>query len=137
MKWLKMIGIGLAVALVILATGYLWGARGRSAAEARLKAVEQRLVMADARREALAGSVDIYKLNFGAAASHFESARAQADKAALAAADSGVADAQARLTVIAKQLDDARALAARVDQAAGQRAASAVAELDKIAAALP
>ncbi len=137
MKWLKMIGIGLAVALVVLAVGYLWGAQGRSVAEAKLTAGERRWLVTDARREALAGSVDVYKLNFGAAASHFESARGQAEKAAQLMSGSEVADAPARLTAAAKQLDAARALAARVDQAAGQQAAAAVVELDKIAALLP
>jgi hypothetical protein len=82
MKQLKLAGIGLLVALAVLAVGYLWGARGRWAAEERLGAMERQWRLADARREALAGSVEIYKLNFGAAAGHFEAARATADVAA-------------------------------------------------------
>ena len=84
MKQLKLAGIGLLVALTVLAAGYLWGARGRWAAEERLGTMERQWRLADARREALAGSVDIYKLNFGAAAGHFETARATAASVATA-----------------------------------------------------
>jgi hypothetical protein len=92
MKQLKLAGIGLLVALTVLAAGYLWGARGRWAAEERLGTMERQWRLADARREALAGSVEIYKLNFGAAVGHFETARATAASVATHSMPPGSSD---------------------------------------------
>ena len=134
MKQLKLAGIGLLVALTVLAAGYLWGARGRWAAEERLATVERQWRLADARREALAGSVEIYKLNFGAATGHFEAARATAAAVATSLDSAGQSGHAGNARSAATHLDEARALASRLDQAAGQRAAAAVAELDLAAA---
>lgn len=134
MKQLKLAGIGLLVALTVLALGYLWGARGRWAAEERLGALERQWRLADARREALAGSVEIYKLNFGAAAGHFEAARATAASLAAALDAAGLSGRGGNARSAAGHLDEARALASKLDQAAGQKAAAAVGELDQAAA---
>ena len=56
MRHVKLAGIGVLVAATILALGFLWGARGRWAAEERLALVEQQLLLSDARRETYAGS---------------------------------------------------------------------------------
>ena len=135
MKQIKLAGLGLLVALTVLAAGYLWGARGRWAAEERLGIAERQWHLADARREALAGSVEIYKLNFGAATGHFEAARAGAVAVASALETAGLGPQAASASAAAGHLDEARVLASRLDQAAGQRAATAVGELDKAAAA--
>jgi len=134
MKQLKLAGIGLLVALTVLAVGYLWGARGRWAAEERLGTVERQWRLADARREALAGSVEIYKLNFGAAAGHFEAARATAAAIATALEAAGLSGRAGNARSAATHLDEARALASKLDQAAGQKAAAAIGELDQAAA---
>jgi hypothetical protein len=134
MKQLKLAGIGLLVALTVLAMGYLWGARGRWAAEERLATMERQWRLADARREALSGSVDIYKLNFGAAAGHFETARATAALVAAGLDTAGLSGQGGNARSAATHLDEARALASKLDQAAGQKAAAAVAELDRAAA---
>ena len=133
MKQLKLAGIGLLVALTVLAVGYLWGARGRWAAEERLGVMERQWRLADARREALAGSVEIYKLNFGAAAGHFEAARATTASVAAALDAAGHSGHGGNARSAAAHLDEARALASKLDQAAGQKAAAAVGELDQAA----
>jgi hypothetical protein len=133
MKQLKLAGIGLLVALTVLAVGYLWGARGRWAAEERLGVMERQWRLADARREALAGSVEIYKLNFGAAAGHFEAARATAASVAAALDAAGLSGHGGNSRSAATHLYEARALASKLDQAAGQKAAAAVGELDQAA----
>lgn len=135
MTQLKRVGIYAGAALVILLAGYLWGWVGRRSAERELARANARLELSDARRLALAGSVDLYKLNFGAAAAHFENARATADRARTVLADAGTTADPAELTAAVSALDEARALAAKLDQAAGQKAASAVAILDKAASA--
>jgi len=134
MKQLKLAGIGLLVALTVLAAGYLWGARGRWAAEERLGKMERQWRLADARREALAGSVEIYKLNFGAAVGHFETARATAASTATALDAAGLLGRGGNAWSAATHLDEARALASKLDQAAGQKAAAAIGELDQAAA---
>lgn len=135
MAQLKRTGIFALAALVVLAAGYFWGASGRRTAERDLARANALLALSDARRNALAGNVDLYKLNFGAAAAHFETARATADRARglLVAAESTADPADVSNAVAA--LDEARALAAKLDQAAGQKATSAVALLDKAATA--
>ena len=135
MTQLKRVGIYAGAALVVFLAGYLWGWVGRRTAERELARANVHLELSDARRLALAGSIDIYKLNFGAAAAHFETARATADRARAALADGGSTADPAELSAAVTSLDEARALAAKLDQAAGQKAASAVAILDKAAAA--
>jgi hypothetical protein len=135
MTQLKRVGIYAGAALIILLAGYFWGALGRRSAERELARANARLELSDARRLALAGSVDLYKLNFGAAAAHFENARATADRARTKLVDAGSTADPADLSTVVGTLDEARALAAKLDPAAGQKAASAVATLDKVASA--
>jgi len=70
-----------------------------------------------------------------AAATHFETARATTDRARGMLTDAGSTADPADLAAAVTALDEARALAAKLDQAAGQKAASAVALLDKAASA--
>ena len=135
MTQLKRVGTYAGAALVVLLAGYVWGWVGRRSAERELTRAQARLELSDARRLALAGSVDLYKLNFGAAAAHFENARATAARATTALPDAGSTADPADLTAAVAALDVARALAAKLDQAAGQKAAAAVGLLDKAAAA--
>lgn len=131
----KRAGLVALAALVVLVGGYVWGTWGRRDAERQLARSTAQLALSDARRNALAGSVDLYKLNFGAAAAHFEAARATADRArGLLTAVGSTAD-PTELASAVTSLDEARALAAKLDQAAGQKAASAVALLDKASSA--
>jgi hypothetical protein len=137
MRQVKLAGIGVLVAATVLAVGFLWGARGRWAAEERLSLVEQQLLLSDARRETYAGSVELQKLNFGAAAGHFEAARAASDQARLrleAAGETAKAQQAATATGL---LNEARALCARLDQAAGERAQRAAQALEQAAQAAP
>jgi hypothetical protein len=135
MTRLKQWGVMAGVALAVLAAGYVWGAWGRRAAERELARSKALVALGEARRNALSGSLDLYKLNFGAAATHFETARATTDRARGMLADAGSTADPADLAAAITSLDEARALAAKLDQAAGQKAASANALLDKAASA--
>ncbi len=134
MRQLKLAGIGLLVACTVLALGYLWGARGRWAAEEQLVLIERQLLLSDARREAHAGSLDLQKLNFGAAAGHFEAGRASSDKARLALEGAGLAAQAEQAKTASALLDEARDLSSRLDQAAAERAQRAAEALEKAAA---
>jgi hypothetical protein len=135
MTRLKQWGVMAGVALAVLAAGYVWGAWGRRDAERQLARSNALVALGDARRNALSGSLDLYKLNFGAAAAHFETARATTDRARGLLTAAGATTDPADLAAAITALDEARALAAKLDQAAGQKAAAAVALLDKTAAA--
>jgi hypothetical protein len=135
MTRLKQWGMMAGVALAVLAAGYVWGAWGRRAAERELARSNALVALGEARRNALSGSLDLYKLNFGAAATHFETARATTDRARGMLTDAGSTADPADLAAAVTALDEARALAAKLEQSAGQKAASANALLDKAASA--
>jgi len=135
MTRLKQWGVMAGVALAVLAAGYVWGAWGRRAAERELARSNALVALGEARRHALSGSLDLYKLNFGAAATHFETARATTDRVRGALAEAGSTADPADLAAAVTALDEARALAAKLDQAAGQKAAAAITLLDKAASA--
>jgi len=135
MTRLKQWGVMAGVALAVLAAGYVWGAWGRRAAERELARSNALVALGEARRHALSGSLDLYKLNFGAAATHFETARATTDRVRGLLTDAGSTADPADLAAAVTALDEARGLAAKLDQAAGQKAASAIALLDKAASA--
>ena len=135
MTRLKQWGVMAGVALAVLAAGYVWGAWGRRAAERELARSNAVVALGEARRHALSGSLDLYKLNFGAAATHFETARATTDRARGLLTDAGSTADPADLAAAITSLDEARALAAKLDQAAGQKAAAAITLLDKAASA--
>jgi hypothetical protein len=130
----KTIGIFVLVALTVLGTGYLWGARGRWAAEERLAFVERQSALNDARRLVLAGQVALSRLNFGEAAGLFESARAGTEAATAQMEAAGRAVAVGDLRTAGGALAEARALAAKLDQSAFGKAGEALHVLDKVAA---
>ena len=125
------------VAVTMLGAGYLWGARGRWAAEERLEVVERQVVLGETRRLTLAGQMALTQLNFGEASGLFESARASADQAARRLEADGMLDLAGETTRAAEALGEARGLAAKLDQAAAGRASDALAALDRAAARLP
>ena len=131
---IKTIGIAALVALTVLGAGYLWGARGRWAAEERLAFVERQAALNDARRLVLSGQVSLTRLNFGEAAGLFESARAGTESAAVQMETAGLAVAVGDLRTAAAALGEARALAAKLDQSAFAKAGDALTLLDKTAA---
>jgi hypothetical protein len=137
MRHVKLAGIGVLVAATVLALGFLWGARGRWAAEERLALVELQLLLSDARRETYAGTVELQKLNFGAAAGHFEAARAASDQVRLRFEAAGQTASAEQAGTATGLLNEARALCARLDQAAGERAQRAARALEQAAQSAP
>ena len=134
---LKTVGIAALVALTTLGAGYLWGARGRWAAEQRLATVEHQALLSEARRLVLAGQVSLTRMNFGEAAGFFESARTATDAAIPPAERAGQPAAVSDLQAAGAALGEARALAAKLDQGAFGRASDALTQLDKVAALPP
>jgi hypothetical protein len=135
MQHAKTAGIAFLVALTVLGAGYLWGARGRWAAEERLAAVERAAALSETRRLTLSGQMALTRLNFGEAAGLFESARAAAATAAASFDRGGLANVAGEATKAAAALDEARALAGKLDQASAGKASDALALLDRAASA--
>jgi hypothetical protein len=133
MQNLKTVGIAVLVALTVLGVGYLWGARGRWAAEERLQGVERQAAFSEARRLTLAGQMSLTRLNFGEAAGLFESARVAAEEIARGLDQDGQIELAGEATKAAQTLADARALAAKLDQGAAGKGGEALAILDAAA----
>ena len=133
MRHLKLVGICVLVTATVLALGFLWGSRGRWAAEERLGMVERQLLLSDARRETYAGSLELQKLNFGAAAGHFEAARAASDQVRLRFEAAGDPANSERAATAAGLLNEARSLSSRLDQGAAERAQRAARALEEAA----
>ena len=133
MRDLKLAGICVLVTATVLALGFLWGSRGRWAAEERLGMVERQLLLSDARRETYAGSLELQKLNFGAAAGHFEAARAASDQVRLRFEAAGDPANSERAATAAGLLNEARSLSSRLDQGAAERAQRAARALEEAA----
>lgn len=137
MRNVKTVGIAILVAVTVLGLGYLWGARGRWAAEERLQVVERQASFAETRRLTLAGQMSLTRLNFGEAAGLFESARVGAEEAARALDQAGLIEIAGEATKAAQALSQARASAAKLDQGAAGKAGEALAILDAAAGKLP
>ena len=72
LKIIAAVALGFVLAI---AGGWVWGASGRLELQSRLKQTDLRLQIAEARARLLAARVDLYTLNFGAAAQNLESAK--------------------------------------------------------------
>ena len=137
MKQAKTAAIAFLIALTVLGAGYLWGARGRWAAQDRLAVVERQALLSETRRLTLAGQMALIRLNFGEAAGLFESARAGADSAARALEHAGLTEPAGEAAKAAEALNQARGLAAKLDQGAAGKAGDALALLDHAAVPNP
>lgn len=133
MTRLKLAGVAAVVLLAVLAIGYFWGASGRWTLAAELSELRRDDAAAVARQHLLMARVELFTLNFGAAARHLESARGQLERAAGLYDDAGQSDAAGLLRQAAEQASKARELAARLDQSANSVAAEALQVLDRVA----
>lgn len=113
--------------LVALAAGWLWGSSRSWPMGARLARAETRLHLTDARARALAARVDLYSLNFGAAAQNLSGAAEAVNRALPLVEDAEDGSARAeRLRVALAALEDARQAAGRLDPAAHTSATRAL-----------
>ena len=132
----KLVLVGLAVALVLLGGGWLWGAWGRWAAEGQASAAEVRLLMSEARASLYAARVDVFEINFGQASRHLEAARKALESARASGRDEKSPWSVAVGEAIART-QDAQRLAVSVNADANSRAAEALKALDRAETAQP
>jgi len=122
----------IAVVLVALLAGFLWGASGKSTLDRALQRSELRNELLDARAAALAARIDVYNTNFGEASRHLEEARSVAGRAAQRLDALGRDDDLKRLQSALASIEEAQRLAAKLDLAANARAGDAAKAIDAV-----
>jgi hypothetical protein len=128
LKIIAAVALGFVLAF---AGGWVWGASGRLELQSRLKQTDLRLQIAEARGRLLAARVDLYTLNFGAAAQNLESAKGPLEAVIGIYERDGEADRLTEARAALAAVEEARKLAAQVDQAAQGAATRALAAFER------
>ena len=122
----------IAVVLVALLAGFLWGAAGKSTLDRALQRSELRNELLDARAGTLAARIDVYNTNFGEASRHLEEARSVAGRAAQRLDALGRDDDLKQLQSALGSIEEAQRLAGKLDLAANARAGDAAKAIDAV-----
>jgi len=122
----------IAVVLVALLAGFLWGAAGKSTLDRALQRSELRNELLDARAATLAARIDVYNTNFGEASRHLEEARSVAGRAAQRLDALGRDDDLKQLQSALGSIEEAQRLAGKLDLAANTRAGDAAKAIDAV-----
>jgi hypothetical protein len=117
--------IVIAVVLVALLAGFLWGASGKSTLDRALQRSELRNELLQARSAALDARIAVYNTNFGEASGHLEDARSVAGRAVQRLDSLGRDDDVKQLQSALGSIEEAQRLAAKLDLAANARAGEA------------
>jgi hypothetical protein len=122
----------IAVVLVALLAGFLWGAAGKSTLDRALQRSELRNELLDARAATLAARIDVYNTNFGEASRHLEDARSVTGRAAQRLDALGRDDDLKQLQSALGSIEEAQRLAGKLDLAANTRAGDAAKAIDAV-----
>ena len=122
----RLLSLGLAIVLVLLGFGYVWGSRGRSALEAELTDTRQQLDLSVARTHMLDARVSLYNMNFGDASRRLEEAKVPLRRIRQRYVDAGQDDAVRSLAAALEHVDEAQRLAGKLDQGANSKAGEAL-----------
>jgi hypothetical protein len=112
--------------LVCLGLGYAWGASGRLTIQSALEDAKQQLDLAEARGDILDARVSLYNMNFGDASKGFEDAKVPLKRVKQRYQDAGRNDAASGIDAALGNLEEARRLAAKLDQSANNQAGDAL-----------
>jgi exonuclease VII small subunit len=123
LKIIAAVALGFVLAL---AGGWVWGASGRLELQSRLKQTDLRLQIAEA-----CARVDLYTLNFGAAAQNLESAKVPLEAVIGSYERDGEASRLTEARGALAAVEEARKLAAQVDQSAQGAAVRALAAFER------
>jgi hypothetical protein len=118
--------IVLAIIVVLLGLGYVWGSAGRSAAEDALEGARQGLDIAEARGHLLDARVSLYNMNFGEASKRLEDAKDPLRRTRDRYRQDGDDDAARNVTTALERIDEAQRLAGQLDQASNSKAGEAL-----------
>jgi hypothetical protein len=129
----KLVG-AVALALVIaVAAGWVWGRSGQSTLEGRARESDLRLRLTDAKSRILGARVDLYSLNFGAAAQNMDAARSVVESVLATWEPEGTSPRAAQLKIVVKELDEGRRIAGQMRQDAHVQADRALRALSAAA----
>jgi hypothetical protein len=123
--------------LFALGAGWVWGASGRAAAVTALRAAQVRADLSEARALVLDGRISLFQHNFGDAGARFHDAAALVQRVQARLREGGQAERAGRLEIALSHLANAVRLAAAVDPAAQDAAASAADALVAVATSPP
>ena len=119
--------LGMALALLLAAAGgWVWGAAGRWSAEDALRQSGVRLHRAHAQANLYKARVNLFEQNYGDAGQSLAAARADILTVAQSLDAAGETAGAARLREAVERIAEAIDAAARLDQAAGAKAADAL-----------
>ena len=122
----RIVAIVLAILIVTLGLGFVWGASGRRAVQGALDDTRQQLDLAEARGHLLDARVSLYNMNFGDASRRLEEAKAPLRRTRERYSQ-GNKDESARAVATAlEQVDEAQRLANKLDPAANSKAGEAL-----------
>ena len=128
----KTVLIVIAVVLVALLAGFLWGASGSSTLDRALQRSELRNELLEAHAAALAARVDVYNTNFGEASRHLEEARSVAGRAVQRLDSLGRDDDIKQLQSALGSIEEAQRLVVKLDLAANARAGEAAKAIETV-----
>jgi hypothetical protein len=111
-----MVGAVALALLIAVAGGWVWGRSGRSALSRQVAASDLRLRLTDAKSRILGARVDLYNLNFGAAAQNFEGAHAVVGSILATYEPAGTTARAGHLKTVQAELDEARKIAGQMRQ---------------------
>jgi len=129
-EW-KIVGAAVLAVVLAVAAGWFWGWSGGRHAERELAGLRLQHHLMDARSRILAARVDLYRLNFGSATTNLEEAKARLEAAAGMLDREPDAERAAAVRSAIRAADEARRLAAKVDQAAQGPADRALADIQR------
>jgi hypothetical protein len=129
-EW-KVIGAAVVAVAIAFAAGWVWGSAGGRTAERELQGVRLQQALTEARSRILAARVDLYRLNFGSAATNLEEAKAPLEDAAAAFDGRREEERAAAVRRAIASAEEARRLAAQVDQAAQGAAERALDDIQR------
>jgi hypothetical protein len=130
-RLLKIIGAVALGMLLALAGGWVWGASGRGELQSRLDETDMRFQVSDARARLLAARVDLYSLNFGAATENLEAAKIPLEAVIHRYEGAGETERATDTRAALAAVEEARRLAAQMDQSAQGAAAAALGALER------
>ncbi len=116
MRTAKLVGAVVLALVVATAAGWVWGRSGQSALAAEVRAKDLRLRLTDAKSRILGARVDLYSLNFGAAAQNMDAARSVIDSILATWEPDGTSARAAQLKTAVHELEEARRIAGQMRQ---------------------
>ena len=121
--------------LVAVAGGWVWGRAGQAALRQQVTETDLRLRLTDAKSRILGARVDLYSLNFGAAAQNLDAAHAVVESILATYEQAGTSARAGHLKTVLRELEEGRRIAGQMRQDAHVQADRALGALAQAAQA--